>query len=65
LPLAVRYRKLFEIKGEPPRPRLVYYARHGGPFWWALYPWVYARPLFATLQRLWTQPRPSALPRRK
>jgi GT2 family glycosyltransferase len=55
VPLWQRYKKLFSIKGQPPGPRFVYYYRHGGPFWFALYPLIYLRPLAATMKKLFSR----------
>jgi GT2 family glycosyltransferase len=55
LPLRRRYKLLFGTKGQPPLPRLIYYFRHGGPFWFITYPLVYFRPLFTSAKKLWSR----------
>jgi GT2 family glycosyltransferase len=52
IPLWQRYKKLFSVKGQPPVPRLIYYYNYGGPFWFALYPLVYFRPLVASMKNI-------------
>ena len=52
VPLWQRYKMLFSVKGQPPVPRLIYYFEYGGPFWFALYPLVYFRPLAASLKKM-------------
>ena len=51
LSLIQRYKLLFSKKGQPPLPRLIYYYNYGGPFWFALYPLVYFRPIADSLRR--------------
>jgi len=55
VPLWQRYKKLFSIKGQPPIPRLIYYFNYGGPFWFALYPMIYIRPIAASLKNLFSR----------
>jgi len=52
LPLWQRYKRLFDVKGQPPMSRLIYYFEYGGPLWWLLYPLVYFRPLVGAVRKM-------------
>lgn len=59
VPLWQRYKKIFSVKGQPLGPRLIYYFNYGGPFWFALYPLVYLRPIADSLKNIFFFRKPS------
>ncbi len=52
LTLRKRYKLLFSTKGIPISQRYYYYKKHGGPFWFVIFPMVYFRPLMMSVKNL-------------
>lgn len=52
IPLGRRYKLMLSVKGNPPGPRFHYYKRYGGPFWFLIYPLIYFRPIFISIQNM-------------
>lgn len=52
LSLTQRYKALFGIKGQPPKPRLILYSRYGGKLWFVFYPLLYLRPLLMSFRKI-------------
>lgn len=54
LSLLMRYKLIFSTKGIPISQRYHYYRKHGGPFWFLIFPMVYFRPLLMSVKSIFS-----------